>query len=150
MTTLLRVINSSKITILKISFSSNLVISIFLLVNISNLSTYFNGFASILQLYLTGVRGTKNANWDIILMQLGLSDNKNIKNIDKNAYIKFVDTIRTYIRSSYINKYTRTRDIFIARSICVKNTFVGGICTKSTYRRSASDIDYSGIYSNFF
>lgn len=62
MTILLKVINTLKIIILKTSFLCNLISSIFLLVNLLNLSIYFESFLDFLQLYLPSIGNIKNAN----------------------------------------------------------------------------------------
>ena len=54
--------------ILKTFFLNNLIIFVFLLINISNLSICFRSFASFLQPCLTGTKDTKNADWNIMLM----------------------------------------------------------------------------------
>lgn len=69
---------------LKIFFLNNLIIFIFLLINVSNLLTYFERFLSFLKIYSIDTRNAKNTNLDIILTKPSSFD-------DKNIYTRIVD-----------------------------------------------------------
>ncbi len=103
-------------------FPSSLVISIFLLVNISNLLICSKHFLSFLQSYLIGVRSNKGVNWDIILTYLSLSNSKNAKNINRSACIKTVSIRSTYTRDIYAIKSTGARNIFLLKMLVLLST----------------------------
>lgn len=101
MITLSEITNSLGVTILKTSFSSSLIISVFASINISNLLTHFEDFSDFAQPYSTGAKGAKDTDWDIMLMQSSSSNGKGVKGTNrdacvKNAFVKGVCAKSTY------------------------------------------------------
>lgn len=109
--------NFSRVITLKTYFLSNLIIFLFLLFNLSNLSTYSRGFFCFLQPYWTG---TKCFNAKGIYIRQVFTQNAYIEDFSScavNLYTEDVSTESTYIGSNYI------------RSICSNNVCTGaGIC----------------------
>lgn len=117
LTSLLRVtISLVGMTDLETSFSSNPVIFIFCLVNVSNLLTCSKNFPNFLQLYLIGAKDVKGAYKDIMLIRPSLSDGKDANNIGKGTYIKAASIGSICIRDTYANKYTSAGNASFARS----------------------------------
>lgn len=124
--------NFLEVTILKTFFFSSLVISVFLLINLSNLSTRFGGFWSFLQPYSTG---TKSSNAGEICIRRGCV---------KGAYIKDVSACT----GNFCTNNAGTKNICIegvyTRATCSGSACTGvGTCTKDacigdTYTRGAS------------
>lgn len=133
-------------TILKISFLSISVISIFSLVNILNLSTCSRDFWNILQLYSTSGKNVKDADWDIILTWPSSSDSKGIKSSNKDVYIEATNIKNTCTRDIYTNIGTDTRNTSYIGDNNIKSIFIRGTCAKSAYIGSANAIKYLGIH----
>lgn len=122
--TLLGITNSLRIIILEMFFLNSLVIFVFLLVNISNLLTYFRGFSSFLQLYLSTTKHVKSADWDIILTWPKLFNSKNTRNIVRSTYIEVANIGSIYIKNIYANKDTSAKKSSFARGTYIKGVFV--------------------------
>lgn len=128
-----KVINFLEMTILKTLFLSSPVISVFLLVNVSNLSTCFKSFLSFLQLCLINTRSAKDAdirnicNKGVIIgstyTRITCIESVCLKDIYikgisfKNACIKSAGTKATYIKSTFVG-------VAYIKNICAGNTSI--------------------------
>lgn len=122
---------------LEIFFSIGLIISVFLMINISNLLTYFRGFLGILQLYSTITRG---ANWDVILIWPSLSNGKDIKGTNMGIFIQATGIENICTKDTYIENASTIKDT------CIQGIFVRNSYIESTSIRVTNTIEYLRVH----
>ena len=138
-TNLSKMINVSGITTMNTSFTSGLAIfscldagyldilaSVFVSVNASNMSTHSGDFSGF--------------------PQPSLSDDKVAKDTNRVACIGAAGIGSIYTRDTCARS-TSAGNTFFARSACIKGAFVGDTHSKNTYARDASAIKYLGMHS---
>lgn len=78
------------------------------------------------------------------------SDSKDVKNINRDAYIKAASIGSTYTRDIYISKSTSTGNTFLARDAYIRSTFVGGTYIRSICIGSTGAVKYLIIHLQSF
>lgn len=133
MISLLKVINFSNITIIKISFISDL--AIFFCLNVGYLNSLASEFTLINILNMLICFGKFSS-----FLQPNLFDGKDAKSINRVVYIRAVSIRNNYIKNTYTK--STTGNTFFIKSTYVKDAFVKIACTKSTYWKDIDAVKY--------
>lgn len=132
--------------ILKTFFSSNPIVFVFLLVNLSNLSTCFKGFSDFSQLYLAGTKSSDTG--EICIRQICINDTyiENVLAYASDVCIEGAGTKSTCIRDVYIrgiysnDAYTRA-DICFGGACIGASTYSGDACIRGAGIDDASNVN---------
>lgn len=145
-----KITNSLEVMTLKTFFSSNPIVFIFLLVNLSNLSTCFKDFSDFSQLYLAGTKSSNTG--EICIRQTYINDAyiENILAYAGDVCIKGAGTKSTcirdvYIRGIYSNDVCTRADICFGSACIGASTYSGDACIGSAGIDDASNMNtYAG------
>lgn len=137
-----KMLNSLRVMTIKTSFTSGLAIfsyldvvyldnlaSVFMSINVSNVSTYCKSFLDFFWPNLFNGKGAKGTN--------------------KITYIRATSIGSICTRDTYA-RGINIKDTFFTGGACINSAFIKGVCAKNTYIRSASAVKHLEMHSQSF